>query len=202
MAGREPALLERGGSERGETDDVARRVDVRLLRLVVGVHGEPAAVVGREAGGREIEVGRRPDAADRVEEEVRDDPLAALEQGDGAARAFDVDVGDVLAEAQRAVHVAHGVRERLGDLAVHEVEEARPLVDERHLHAERREHRRVLDADDAGADDDHRAREELEAEDAVGIQDRLAVHGDAGRRRGPRARRDDDLVRLDLGRRR
>ncbi len=40
----------------------------------------------------------------------------------------------------------------------------------------------------------------LSAEDAVGVQDRLAVHGDPGRRRGPRARRDHDLVRLDLRR--
>ena len=71
-------------------------------------------------------------------------------------RGLDGDVGDVLAEAERAVQLAQAVRERLGDLVVHEVEEARPLVDDRDLDAEGREHRGVLDADDAGADDDER----------------------------------------------
>ena len=46
------------------------------------------------------------------------------------------------------------VLERLDDLRVAELEQAAALLDDRDLAAERGEHRRVLDADHAGADDD------------------------------------------------
>ena len=40
-------------------------------------------------------------------------------------------------------------------------------VDDGHLHAQRGEHRRVLDADDPGTDNRHRARKPVEAEHRV-----------------------------------
>jgi hypothetical protein len=59
------------------------------------------------------------------------------------------------------------------------------------------EHRGVLDADHAGADDEERPRELLQREDAVRVDHGLAVDGH-GRRGGLRPDGDDDVVRLDL----
>ena len=77
---------------------------------------------------------------------------------------------------------------------VEELERPRPLIDHRHLHAERGEHRRVLDADHARADDDHRPRQLFEAEDRVGGRDGLAVDLHAGRLAGHRADGDEDVL--------
>ena len=51
------------------------------------------------------------------------------------------------------------VLERLDDLGVAELEQPPALLDDRHLGAERGEHRGVLDADHAGADDHQRGRD-------------------------------------------
>jgi hypothetical protein len=48
------------------------------------------------------------------------------------------------------------------------------------------------------ADHHHRARHVLEVDDAVGVDDRLVVEGDAGRAGGGGAGGDDDLVGGDL----
>ena len=68
------------------------------------------------------------------------------------------------------------------------------LFDDGDLGAEGGEHRRVLDADHPGADDDHRRRDELQVEDPVGVQHPLFVELDAGRTRRCRAGGDDDVL--------
>src|SRR5207342_1614607 len=65
------------------------------------------------------------------------------------------------------------------------------------LGAEGREHGRVLDPDHAGARHHHRARDRLQVNDPVGIDDGALVELDAGRAGGPGAGGDDDLVRGD-----
>ena len=70
---------------------------------------------------------------------------------------------DGLAEAELHVALSHLVNQLVDDLGVDELERSVALVDDRHLDAERREHRRVFDADDAGADHGERSREALAA---------------------------------------
>ena len=70
---------------------------------------------------------------------------------------------DRFAEAERDVAIAHLVDQLVDDLVVEELERPLAPLDERDPHAERGEHRGVLDADDAGADDGHRARQLLRA---------------------------------------
>ena len=123
-----------------------------------------------------------------------------LPDRDRPARPLDAHRADLLPEPERAVHVAHLVGERFGDLGVHELEQPRPLVDERHLDPERREHRRVLRPDDAGPDDRHRSRDLAHLEDPVGGDDGLPVdrHPLGNRRHG--ADRHDDVRRLRVDR--
>ena len=104
-----------------------------------------------------------------VEHGVGGDPLAALEVRDGAV-VVPLDRDHLLAEAERDADVAQVVLERLGDLVVAEVEQAVALLDHGDLGAERGEHRRVLDADHAAADDDERARQVRQLQDAVRVE--------------------------------
>ena len=63
--GRDDALLHRAVREQRLAGDVADREDVRHLRAALRVDRDEAALVGRQAGGGEIEVsvtGRRPTA--------------------------------------------------------------------------------------------------------------------------------------------
>ena len=62
----------------------------------------------------------------------------------------DLDVLHRFATAEDDVVLAHLMDQLVHDLVIEELERPRPLVDDRHLYAERGEHRGVLDADDAG----------------------------------------------------
>ena len=94
------------------------------------------------------------------------------------------------------VQVAQVVAKRLGDLVVAEVEQVGPRIDDRHLGAERREHRRELDADHARSDDHDRVRQLPQAQhDVVAVEHRRAVEGDLGRMGRLRARREHDVLR-------
>src|SRR5262249_6041595 len=84
--------------------------------------------------------------------------------------------------------------DRAPDLAVHEVEDRAPLLDDRDPRAESRRHRGVLQPDDARPDDDGLPVHAVHALDLVGVEDRLAVHGDLRIVRGPRPASDQDEV--------
>ena len=77
-------------------------------------------------------------------------------------------------------------------------ERAVALIDDRDLGAERAEHRGVLDADHARADDGHRARHApLQLQQPVGVDDRAVVEGDGVRARRLGADRDHDALGAD-----
>ena len=57
-----------------------------------------------------------------------------------------------LAEPERDVALAELVQQLVDDLAIEELERPLAALDQRHLNADGGEHRRVLDADHAGAD--------------------------------------------------
>ena len=106
-----------------------------------------------------------------------------------------LDRGHRLAEPEGDGEVAQVVLERLDDLHVAELEHPLALLDHGDLGAEGGEHGRVLDADHAGAGHHHRARDRLQVNDPVGVDDGALVELDTGRAGRPGAGGDDDLVR-------
>ena len=99
-------------------------------------------------------------------------------------------------------HDAHRLEARgdlLGHVLVLEGQDPRLAVDDVDLRlAEVGEHRRVLAADDAGADDDHALGERRECLDLVARDDELAVDGDAVGDARSRAGREHEVLRFDL----
>src|SRR5262245_14326852 len=89
---------------------------------------------------------------------------------------------------------AHLVDQLVDDLAIHELQRLLAALDQSHLNPERREHRRVLDADDAGAHHDQGARQLADPDDVVTGDHDLAVGADARRRRRRRADGDDEAL--------
>src|SRR5208282_2802326 len=74
---------------------------------------------------------------------------------------------------------AQMVDQAFDNLRVDEVEQPRAHIDKRHPHAKRREHARVLAADDAGADYREGARELVELHHVVAGKDVVTVERSA-----------------------
>jgi hypothetical protein len=161
---------------------------------VFGVHRDPAPLVGLETGQLEAEVVRLTLASCGIEHDVGGDPLPARELGQ-CPLAVALDGGHFFAQAEDDSQVAQVVLQTLRYLGVAEVEQARPLLDKRDLPTERGEHRGVLDADDARADDENGRRDSVEQEQSVGIEDRRPVELDRGRPRRTRSRCNDEPLR-------
>ena len=94
-----------------------------------------------------------------------------------APSGFDDDLLDRAAQPDRHAAVAHLVDEVVDDLAVDEIEDGVARLDQRHRHVERREDRRIFDADDAAADDGQRARQPVEFQHLVAVEDALPSKG-------------------------
>src|SRR4030095_16646991 len=103
--------------------DVTRGVDVVDGRLEVGPYLDVTALVGSQAGALQVEVGGLALPSRGVEDDLRGDPLAALEQPQGRAL-VPLDRGHRLPEAEHDPEVAQVVLQTLGYLCVDEVEEA------------------------------------------------------------------------------
>jgi hypothetical protein len=170
------------------------------IALEMRVHRDAAPLVAKHARLVEVEPRRRPDAAYRVERRLRMQDLAAPQPHlDRLGCALpEVDARHLLAEAHRHVALLDHVGERGRDLVVEERQQRRSLVDDGDPHAERGEHRRVLDADHARADHDERPGQALQPEHVVAREDLLAVEGDVAVARGLRPAGDDDLRCADL----
>src|SRR4051794_12475897 len=67
------------------------------------------------------------------------------------------------------------VQQRFDDFAVAKFEQLRTAIDDGYLHTKCGEHNRVFEADNAAANDDHRARHPVQREDLVGVEDGLSV---------------------------
>ena len=188
-------LLHRRRREAREADDVADGVDVGHLRLIVLVDSKPPALVGLYSRSVEPErIGRAP-PADAVEGLVGDDLLAAGEmQSDMVAVIVVVrlDRRHGFAEMKNRPVRAQVIDERLDDLPVDERQQLGARVDERDADAERGEHARVLETDDAGADDRNRPREVLDAQEIVARENVLTVTRRERVMHDRRPHRDDD----------
>ena len=91
------------------------------------------------------------------------------------------------------------IGERLDNLGVGELEQARTLLDQDYAHAKSREHARVFDSDHAAAHHDQGPGKIIHLQDLVAVDDGLAVHRDFGRDRRLGSGRDDEGLRLVIG---
>ena len=132
---------------------------------------EPAAAVGLDAAGLEAEVPGRADAAGGVEQHLGADAPAVGQKAHGIALLVELHLLDLRAEPELDAALAQIVHEFVDDLAVDEFEEILARLDDRHRHVERREDRRVFDADDAGADHRQAARHVRLGGDVVAVED-------------------------------
>jgi hypothetical protein len=90
----------------------------------------------------------------------------------------ELQAADLLPQPQRHAVAAQVEGQPVHDLGIDERQQARPLVDEGHAHAQRGEHARVLQADDPGTDDGQAARQPVERDRVVAGEDAPAVEGD------------------------
>ena len=128
------------------------------------------------------------------------DRLAALEVRDDAFLLVVTDRDDLLAEPERRAALTHEKHQGLDHLGVDEVQDRRPGLDDRDLDVERGDHRGVLEADDARADDDEVPGEGLAREELIRVDDPLAVERHRRAVRRPRAAGDEDVLAVQDGR--
>ena len=164
-----------------------------VVQYVSSTFSRPRSSTSRPAAPRlRRSVARH--ASGREQDHVGHDALAGLQQQHGPrGRArLHRDRGHRLTQPEGDVAAAHLVQQLVHDLAVEELQRPFTALDQGHRHAERGEHRRVLDADHAGAHHRQTARQLLDPDDVVARDDDLAVGGDAGRRGRAGANGDED----------
>ena len=197
VTGGQPALL----------DDVAARLGKPMTSPAAKMCGTVVQNVS-STFSRPRSSARRP-AAPRISRSVADtrpaensttsadDPFAGFEQQHAPRRRARLhrDRGHRLAQPERDVATAHLVEQLVHDLTVEEFQRPVAALDEGHGHAERGEHRGVLDTDHPGAHHGQRARQLLHRGHVVTGEDDLAVGGDAGGRGRTGADGDDDAGR-------
>ncbi|EAU65622.1 hypothetical protein STIAU_6500 [Stigmatella aurantiaca DW4/3-1] len=191
VGGGEAALIIRGAGQRGDAHHVSHRVDVGHDGLVRVVHLHVAARVGLDAQLVEPHVVGVAGAPVGPQEDLRLEPLAALEVQHhpvvGGLHAL-----HLLLVADEHALFAQVVGERIGDLIVQEGQEPVARVDQIHLHPEHAEHGRVLAADDARPIDEHRHRRLVHREDGVRVEDARVGEVQLRWAVGARARGDDE----------
>src|SRR5712672_2507661 len=92
------------------------------------------------------------------------------------------------------------VRQRFYDLPIHEIQNNRPLVDQRNLGAERSHKGCVLEAYDASSHYDDFFRQATQIAKVIGIHNAMVVKGNLRAVRGPRATGNQDLMTFESDR--
>ncbi len=90
------------------------------------------------------------------------------------------------------------MNEFVDQFAIDERQDVLVRIDQRNLHIERAEDRRVFDTDYTGANNSEAARQTLYVQDIVGIQNPLAIERNIGRAMRMRADGDDVALRGEL----
>src|SRR5580700_4147381 len=190
------ALFHGDRRERRESDDVADGEDVRNLGAEILVDRDTPALVGLDAGRGEVELVDVALAAHRVKQNVAGDALLTLEIRDHGAVGQFFHALDLFAQAHGHAAVAEVVAESFDDFLIGKFKQARPLLHQRHAHAQRRKHASVFHANDAAAHDDEALGQILQIEHLVAVDDGAPVHRNRGRNGRARAHGDHDMVGL------
>src|SRR5258707_13888901 len=124
-------------------------------------------------------------AADSINEGVAVYSLAALQLSKNtAASGVDPNLRHLFRKAKCDTLLAQVVRQRFDDLAIHKIQNNRPLVDQRNLGAEGSHKGCVLEAHDAGSHYDDFFRQAAEIAKVIGIHNATVVKGNVRAVRG------------------
>ncbi len=152
VADGDAALLHGSGSERGETDHVARGVDVRNHGAIVLVHGDVAAIVDRETGFFESEAIDSGAAAGGEERGVGFEDFTAFHcESHATRRVFGFDGAFVKQEMHADVRKA--ITQAIGNLVVKKWKQTIAAVYEGDVDSKRLEDGGIFTANDAAAND-------------------------------------------------
>src|SRR6266446_8585566 len=137
-------------------------------------------------------------AADSVNKSVALYSLAALQLGkDTTVSGFDPNLRHLFRETKCDTLLTQVVRQRFDDLPIHEIQNNRPLVDQRNLGAESSHKGCVLEAYDASSHYDDFFRQTTQIAKVIGIHDAMVVKGNVRAVRGPRAAGNQDLTAFE-----
>src|SRR4029077_5614575 len=173
--------------------------DMRLFGAVIFIDGDASSRVRLQATGGKIQFIDVALAAHRVEQRLAGNFFLALQIGDDQMIGSFLDAFDLFVEAQSDAAVPQMVAKRLDHFRVGELQQARALLDQRHAHAERREHADVLDADHSATHNDHGLGNLRHLQNLIAIDDGLVVERDQRRDGRLRASGDNDVTRFKLG---
>ena len=174
----ESSLLHRGAGQRRKTDDIAGGINVRYRGPEIFIDDELAAPIGHQANRLQVQLIAVGLPSHGVKQRRAMDRLAALQLGeDAVAIVIEAHLHDLLAQPKHRPELAQLEAQALYDLAIDEVQQRGTLVEQRDLHAQRGEHRRILQSDDARAHDDQLARQIFQFVYLVGVEDAFAVDG-------------------------
>src|SRR5216683_5924810 len=125
-------------------------------------------------------------AADSINKSVALYSLTALQLSkDSTASGVDPNLRHLFREPKCDTLLPQVVRQRFDDLPIHEIQNNRPLVDQRNLGAESSHKGCVLEAYDASSHYDDFFRQATQIAKVVGIHDAMIVKGNVRAVRGP-----------------
>src|SRR5258707_6561570 len=137
-------------------------------------------------------------AADSVNEGVTLYFLATFQLSKNTlASVVDPNPRDLFREPKCDTLLPQVVRQRFDDLPIHEIQNNRPLVDQRNLGTERSHKGRVLEAYDASSHYDDFFRQATQIAKVIGIHNAMVVKGNVRAVRGPGTAGDQDLTAFE-----
>src|ERR1700690_381295 len=123
------------------------------------------------------------------------DVFPACQLGENSVALFiESDRFNFLAEAEYRSQLPQLEAQTFHNLPIHKIEQGGTLIEQGNFYPKGSEHRSVFQSDYAGAHHNQVSRDFLQTMDLIGIKDSMAVHGDVGAVRGPRAAGDQDVL--------
>src|SRR5438445_9843042 len=133
-------------------------------------------------------------AANSINKSVALYSLAALQLSkNSTARGVDPNLRHLFREPKCDTLLPQVVRQRFDDLPIHEIQNNRPLVDQRNLGTESSHKGCVLEAYDASSHYDDFFRQATQIAKVIGIHNAMVIKGNVRAVRGPGTAGDQDL---------
>src|SRR5260370_1377693 len=140
-------------------------------------------------------------AANSINKSVALYSLAALQLSkNSTASGVDPNLRHLFRETKCDTLLTQVVRQRFDDLPIHEIQNNRPLIDQRNLGTESSHKGCVLETHDASSHHDDFFRQATQIAKVIGINNAMVVKGDVRAMGGPRTAGDQDLTTVESDR--